>query len=548
MNQVHVWRFKPARWLAMVLLAAALLLGCAVRGEAAVDSGYKVSVMLNLPDITDFNAFDAQLTTLKNYGVKVVEVDMWWNHFEPTTRNQFNWSYYQNVFTHIKNAGLLIAPIFSFHQCGGNVGDNCNFPVPSWVWSLGTQDQMQYKSETGYYNNEYVAPYFTTAYTLYDEAFKSFAANMSAFQGSFYKIYIGLGPAGELRYPSYNAADGWTYPGRGKLQAYSGPAIASFQSAMQAKYSTIGALNSAWGTSLSGFNQVMPPSNGDSFFNTGGYTITYGKDFLTWYQGVLTTHMSNVMAKAHPALDTFGVRLGAKMPGIHWQYNNPSVPHEAENTAGLYNYSTMIDQYKTSNVDLAFTALELQDNAGYPYYSQPQALVQYVAGLCLQKGVPHDAENALAISGNSALYNSAAFNTFNYGFDGFALLRLENVVTPSGAATAELSPFTQALALQPQKVTVTINGANPAAGQSVYLIGDRMEFGAWNTGFAIPATNVGGGVWKATFNLGASHAYSFKAIKKTSSGAVTWENGGNHSWTVPYIAGGTSTYTLNWQN
>jgi beta-amylase len=548
MGNLNVRISLLAKWFLLLSLTCSMMVGFSLRSEAAVDSSYKVSVMLNLPDITDFSTFDTQLATMKNNGVKVVEVDMWWNHFEPTARNQFNWSYYQNVFTHIKSAGLLIAPIFSFHQCGGNVGDNCNFPIPSWVWSLGTQDQMQYKSESGYYDNEYVAPYFSTSYTLYDEAFKSFATNMASYKGSFFKIYIGMGPAGELRYPSYNANDGWSYPGRGKLQSYSGPAITSFQNAMQTKYGTISALNSAWGTTLTGFNQVMPPSNGDSFFSTGGYNGTYGKDYLTWYQGVLTTHMSSIMTKAHADLDTFGVHMGGKMPGIHWQFGNPSVPHEAEDTAGLYNYSTMIDQFKNSNVDLAFTALELQDNNVYPYYSQPQELVQNVANLCIQKGVPHDGENALAISGNQTLYNSAAFNTFNYGFNGFALLRLENVVNANGSATAELSPFTQTLALQPQQVTITINGANPSAGQNVYVVGDRMEFGAWNTNNAVAATNIGGGIWQATFNLGANHVYNFKAIKKDSSGNVTWENGSNHNWTVPYVSGGTATYTLNWQN
>jgi hypothetical protein len=61
------------------------------------------------------------------------------------------------------------------------------------------------------------------------------------------------------------------------------------------------------------------------------------------------------------------------------------------------------------------------------------------------------------------------------------LLRLENVVNANGTATGELSPFTQTLALQPQQVTITINGANPSSGQNIYLVGDRMEFGAWNT-------------------------------------------------------------------
>lgn len=534
----------------LILVFSTCLYAASAQGTttSGVPSNYKVSVMLNLPDVTDFSSFDKQLTTLKNNGVKVIEVDMWWNHFEPNSRGQFDWNYYQNVFTHIKNAGLLIEPIFSFHQCGGNVGDNCNFPVPSWVWNLGTQDQMQYKSEDGYYDNEAVAPWFTEANSLYDEAFKSFASNMTAFQGSFYKIFIGMGPAGELRYPSYNANDGWSYPGRGKLQAYSGAAETSFQNAMKTKYGTISAINSAWGTNLSSFSQVMPPSNGDNFFSSGGYQLTYGNDFLSWYQSVLTDHLKSVMSYAHTDLDSYGVSLGAKVPGIHWQYNNPTAPHEAEDTAGLYNYSTLVSAFKSANTDFAFTDLEMSDSGVYPDYSMPQALVEKVASLCNQDGVPHSGENALAISNDQSKYNNAAQMTFNYGFDGFALLRLNNVVNSDGSPTSELSPFTQTLALTPQRVTITISGANTSYGQNVYIVGDREEFGGWNTNYAVPATYIGNGVWQATFNLGANHSYQFKAFKEDGSGNITWENGSNHTWSVPYSSGGTASYSLNWQN
>ena len=34
----------------------------------------------------------------------------------------------------ITAAGLDIAPILSFHQCGGNVGDDCDVPLPPWLW------------------------------------------------------------------------------------------------------------------------------------------------------------------------------------------------------------------------------------------------------------------------------------------------------------------------------------------------------------------------------------------------------------------------------
>lgn len=49
---------------------------------------------------------------------------------------------------------------------------------------------------------------------------KSFRANMADFldAGIITDIEVGLGPAGELRYPSYPEAQGWVFPGIGEFQ------------------------------------------------------------------------------------------------------------------------------------------------------------------------------------------------------------------------------------------------------------------------------------------------------------------------------------------
>lgn len=49
---------------------------------------------------------------------------------------------------------------------------------------------------------------------------KSFRDNMSDFleAGFVIDIEVGLGPAGELRYPSYPQNQGWAYPGIGEFQ------------------------------------------------------------------------------------------------------------------------------------------------------------------------------------------------------------------------------------------------------------------------------------------------------------------------------------------
>ena len=55
---------------------------------------------------------------------------------------------------------------------------------------------------------------------LYSDFMKSFREAMSDFidSGFIIDIEVGLGPAGELRYPSYPATQGWVFPGIGEFQ------------------------------------------------------------------------------------------------------------------------------------------------------------------------------------------------------------------------------------------------------------------------------------------------------------------------------------------
>ena len=55
---------------------------------------------------------------------------------------------------------------------------------------------------------------------IYSDYMKSFRENMSDFleAGLIIDIEVGLGPAGELRYPSYPKNQGWVFPGIGEFQ------------------------------------------------------------------------------------------------------------------------------------------------------------------------------------------------------------------------------------------------------------------------------------------------------------------------------------------
>lgn len=539
---------RYVRFALSLVLAFTLILSSAITASASsMQSDYKSFVMAPLGKITDWNAFKNQLITLKNNGVYALTTDVWWGDVESKGDNQFDWSYYKTYADTVRAAGLKWVPIISTHKCGGNVGDSVNISLPSWLWTKDTADNMQFKDEKGNYDTESLSSWWSGTDQQYDELYASFASNFSSYSDIIAKIYLSGGPAGELRFPSYNPSLGWNYPGRGYLQCYSGAAIADFQNAMKAKYGTISALNSAWGTNLTSFTQVSPPTDGDNFF-MNGYKSKYGQDFLTWYQDVLSKHLSNIAAIAHKRFDSvFGVRIGAKIAGVHWLMNSPTMPHAAEYCAGFYNYSTLLDQFKASDVDLTFTCLEMDDSNAYtsPYYSAPKSLVINVANLASSKGIRHFGENALAISNNNQAYQNVAEMLFNYKFSGFTLLRLGNVVNSNGTGTSELAPFADTLAMKPAPVTFTVNNANTSYGQNVYVTGSRWELSNWTTGVYPLSLTYSNGSWTGTTYLGEGRNYQFKGIKKDSSGNVTWEGGNNKSYTVPT---GGGSYTWSWTN
>ena len=54
---------------------------------------------------------------------------------------------------------------------------------------------------------------------MYTDYMASFRDNMKEFldAGLIVDIEVGLGPAGELRYPSYPQSHGWSFPGIGEF-------------------------------------------------------------------------------------------------------------------------------------------------------------------------------------------------------------------------------------------------------------------------------------------------------------------------------------------
>jgi beta-amylase len=401
--------------------------------------------------------FRQQLAVAKQIGVDGVSVDVWWGLVEQAGDQQFNWQYYDAVFADIRDAGLNIIPIMAFHQCGGNVGDDCDIPLPPWIWQhfakagVSAAD-LQYQSEFGNRSSETVSLWADQwVLSQYREFMQAFAKRYAELAPQISEINISMGPAGELRYPSYNSHDGTRtgYPGRGGFQAYSAPAVADFRRAMQQKYQQIALLNQAWRSNFSSFNQLVPPADGAAFIQSGAqFTSACGRDFINWYHQALVEHGQRMLDAAQAAFSGrfSAIELGFKIPGIHWKIAAPDHSRRsAELAAGLiatdtpylssngFGYSSLValaarNTTAARAVVLHFTALEMDDNPTAASQSMAKSLVSWLGAEAARQQVVIKGENALSggVTQQPGWDNIAAvFRTGHYS--GLTVLRLAQV-------------------------------------------------------------------------------------------------------------------------
>ncbi len=98
-------------------------------------------------------------------------------------------------------------------------------------------------------------------------------------------------------------------------------------------------------------------------------------------------------------------------------------------------------------------------------------------------------------------------------------------------------------------VTFTVNNASPTqVGDYIFLTGNTIELSQWNAtwdGAVGPMLTPNYPNWFINASMPAGQTIQFKFIKIAANGAVTWEAGNNHQYTVP--TSGTGFVTVNWQ-
>ncbi len=440
----------------------------------------------------DWKELDRQLEQAQKLGIDAVSTDVWWGLIEPK-KGEFNWDYYAKLSKHINDAELKWVPILSFHQCGGNVGDNVNVPLPPWIWAdvasratNGDAERVKYKSEQGHTSPEYVSLFADHAVMEnYANVMAKFQERFASQAGKIGEVNVSLGPAGELRYPSYNSQDDNTgYPTRGALQSYSDLAIASFRKYVEAKYGGHDGVGKAWGIENLDEGHILPPSDVSAFFGRGDHFNTqYGRDYIDWYNQSLVDHGQQVLSTAVSIFGQkespfYGIDLGAKVPGVAWRVGERQGDNVilgdrlAEVTAGLIRtsrgdwdrdydgrgYRPLFSMFRSMQPIVAgignrvvpyFTCLEMPDGDGGPSVKAlPHTLATWAGQESERQGLWLKGENAL----NGNLYNNNSWdlmrgfltlpNQHGY-YHGLTFLRMSDIVN-NDTARYRVSQLNQA--------------------------------------------------------------------------------------------------------
>ncbi|KAK6919432.1 Glycoside hydrolase, family 14 [Dillenia turbinata] len=403
-----------------------------------------VYVMLPLGVITadnvleDKDGIEKQLKELRAAEVDGVMADIWWGIVESKDPHQYDWSGYRSLFELIQQSGLKLQAIMSFHQCGGSIGDDANIPLPQWVLDVGESDpDIFYTNKSGNRNKEYLTigvdnqPLFhgRTAVELYRDYMLSFRENMSDFleAGLIVDIEVGLGPAGELRYPSYPSSQGWVFPGIGEFQCYDKYLNEAFKEAANL------VSHPEWELPDDAGEYNSKPESTEFFKPNGTYLTERGKFFLIWYSNRLLKHGDQILDEANKIFLGCKIKLAAKVAGIHWWYKDAS--HAAELTSGFYNlnerdgYRPIARMLRRHNAILNFTCLEMRDSEqSAEAKSGPEELVQQVLSAGWRENIEVAGENAL-FRYDRAAYNKILLNARPNGVnkDGPTKLKMSGV-------------------------------------------------------------------------------------------------------------------------
>lgn len=405
------------------------------------------------PRIRKLKALTISLKALKLAGIHGIAVEVWWGIIE-SSPFAYNWSLYEELFNLISETGLKLQVALSFHSNMHLSSGGRGVSLPHWIREIGHLNKdIYYQDQHGFSYDDYLTlgvdhhPLFCgrTALQCYEDFMFSFMNKFKSFMGTLIEeVSVGLGPCGELRYPSHPFGDGrWQFPGIGEFQCYDKYMMDDLKMAACQEGKP------HWGNKgpqNAGCYNSFP--SGVPFFEEGeeSFLSDYGQFFLEWYSDRLIRHADAILAIAANMLekclenDQNSVLLVAKIGVVYWWYQ--TVSHPAELTAGYYNtalrdgYDPLASLLSRHGAALQISGFEMLDSEIPPsYLCSPEGLLQQIRAAS-EKRIIHltgrnsyerfDKAGLLQIHTNCYHSHAEAVRSFTYFRMNDKIFRVEN--------------------------------------------------------------------------------------------------------------------------
>ncbi|KAK7399078.1 hypothetical protein VNO78_10253 [Psophocarpus tetragonolobus] len=326
--------------------------------------------------ITRPKAMMFSLKALATAGVEGVVIEIWWGLVEKNKPRVYDWRGYDELFTMACKCGLKVRAVLAFHQHGSGPDDPNWIPLPLWVLDEIQKDlELTYCDRFGRRNIEYISLGCDILPVLRGRSpIQAYADFMRNFRDTFRTllgviitgVQIGMGPGGELRYPSFSSPEpnlAWSQE-LGEFQCYDKYMLAS----LNASARNIGQPEWGNGGPFGTGTLMQNPEHTDFFKNDGGsWDTPYGKFFLEWYSDMLLLHGERICREAETIFRGTEVKISAKLAVIHWHYVTQS--HPSELTAGYYNtfnrdgYLPIARMFSKYGFSMCCSCFEMQDTA-----------------------------------------------------------------------------------------------------------------------------------------------------------------------------------------
>ncbi|KAF4456896.1 Glucoamylase [Fusarium austroafricanum] len=168
------------------------------------------------------------------------------------------------------------------------------------------------------------------------------------------------------------------------------------------------------------------------------------------------------------------------------------------------------------------------------YNSVVKAVTSYADGFVavVQTYTPKDGSLAEQFDKSTGTPKSAVHLTWSYASFVSSTDRRSGIVSPSWGETGanKVPAVCEAASVCDTTVTFNVKNVEVSSDQKVYVVGSVTELSNWNpaNGIALEASGSTKGLWTAKVKIPSDTAFEYKYIKKTSSGAVTWESDPNN--------------------